>query len=361
MKKVLSFLLFFVFAFSVAQAKVFNRTLMKGMEGEDVKAMQEILARDTAIYPEGTVSGYFGGLTEKALGKFQEREGIVKSEDGAEGGYGIAGPKTREILEKYFDGSSIQNQVQQEVAPILETNATNNEVVNNSEIKSEAANNITALEKPFLVKIKITNKENYRAYAEVESERLAKLEVEYGEDGNFDKIKLISRDLMYSLGDYLDNLDLDKIYSVRAKATDENGLVSYSEEMSFSLSGDTDLPVIIFGPTAYTEGAPNYLVHIKWETDVSCDGIIYYGKTTEYGKMKYLGIKSKNHEMVISGLDSGEWHYKTSCSLSGRKTESQDMIFIVPVKTSSFSSSGLTANSFYNILGIFSPILNIFK
>jgi hypothetical protein len=54
--------------------KNFQRFLKKGMKGEDVKCLQEILKSEgPEIYPEGLVTGYFGPLTFKALIKFQEK------------------------------------------------------------------------------------------------------------------------------------------------------------------------------------------------------------------------------------------------------------------------------------------------
>ena len=46
------------------------------MSGEDVRTLQEMLATDPDIYPEGLVTGFFGPLTEKAVKKFQEKSGI---------------------------------------------------------------------------------------------------------------------------------------------------------------------------------------------------------------------------------------------------------------------------------------------
>ena len=56
------------------------RDLRKGMSSEEIKAIQQILASDPDIYPEGTISGYYGPLTEKALKRFREKYGI-KDED----------------------------------------------------------------------------------------------------------------------------------------------------------------------------------------------------------------------------------------------------------------------------------------
>lgn len=66
------------------------RDLKEGMSSEDVKALQELLAADREIYPEGIVSGYFGPLTAKAVRKFQMKHGIEA--------VGMVGPKTRAKL-----------------------------------------------------------------------------------------------------------------------------------------------------------------------------------------------------------------------------------------------------------------------
>ena len=47
--------------------------LHQGMTDEDIEKIQELLASDSAIYPEGLVTGYFGPLTKRALERFQQR------------------------------------------------------------------------------------------------------------------------------------------------------------------------------------------------------------------------------------------------------------------------------------------------
>lgn len=42
-----------------------------GSSGDSVTRLQQILARDSSVYPEGLITGYFGELTEAALKKFQ--------------------------------------------------------------------------------------------------------------------------------------------------------------------------------------------------------------------------------------------------------------------------------------------------
>ncbi|MES2994555.1 MAG: fibronectin type III domain-containing protein [Patescibacteria group bacterium] len=50
--------------------------LRQGMTSEEVKALQEILAADPDIYPEGLVTGFYGALTAKAVAKFQKKHGV---------------------------------------------------------------------------------------------------------------------------------------------------------------------------------------------------------------------------------------------------------------------------------------------
>lgn len=74
---------------SDAECPVITRTLMKNMEGDDVRALQEYLIR-IHLMDVGGASGYFGALTEGALKVWQRAQGLDP--------LGITGPKTRELL-----------------------------------------------------------------------------------------------------------------------------------------------------------------------------------------------------------------------------------------------------------------------
>lgn len=51
----------------------FTKNLSYGSKGEEVKRLQECLAQDPEVYPEGTVSGYFGKKTKEAVIRFQKK------------------------------------------------------------------------------------------------------------------------------------------------------------------------------------------------------------------------------------------------------------------------------------------------
>lgn len=82
-------------SFFVDPPAVFTRTLTYGSVGDDVRRLQEILARDPAVYPEGLVTGFFGPMTLAAVQRFQVKHQIAKP---GVTGYGVVGPATRAKL-----------------------------------------------------------------------------------------------------------------------------------------------------------------------------------------------------------------------------------------------------------------------
>ncbi len=68
------------------------RTLRRGSSGEDVRRLQNYLSRLPDIYPEGLATGYFGSMTEAAVRRFQEQNGVPA--------VGIVGPLTRDRLSR---------------------------------------------------------------------------------------------------------------------------------------------------------------------------------------------------------------------------------------------------------------------
>lgn len=69
-------------------------SLDPGASGTAVMQLQQFLARDVSIYPEGKVTGYYGPLTTAAVQRFQAQNGIISSGTPAATGYGRVGPKT---------------------------------------------------------------------------------------------------------------------------------------------------------------------------------------------------------------------------------------------------------------------------
>lgn len=74
---------------------IFLKTLKKGSIGLEVSRLQEFLKKDSSIYPEGIVSGYFGSATFRAVARFQKKYNITNEKDPF---LGTVGPKTRAKL-----------------------------------------------------------------------------------------------------------------------------------------------------------------------------------------------------------------------------------------------------------------------
>ena len=69
-----------------------------GITSPQVTLLQQLLAKDTNIYPEGLMTGFYGPLTVKAVQRFQTKYNILTSGSPDTTGYGLAGPRTRERI-----------------------------------------------------------------------------------------------------------------------------------------------------------------------------------------------------------------------------------------------------------------------
>ncbi len=74
---------------------ILTKNLTIGSNGDDVKKLQEFLAKDKTLYPGGVINGNFGPATEAAVKKFQTKNGL-KCSDGTACGY--VGPSTMKKL-----------------------------------------------------------------------------------------------------------------------------------------------------------------------------------------------------------------------------------------------------------------------
>ena len=72
----------------------FTLTLKKGNRGDEVLNLQRALMLDSTVSPLGSITGYFGQITEQAVKDFQRRYGIRIT--------GQVGPLTRDKLNELF-------------------------------------------------------------------------------------------------------------------------------------------------------------------------------------------------------------------------------------------------------------------
>jgi len=94
---------------NVSSASAVNKLigpLKPGDRSTQVTLLQQILATDKAIYPEGTVTGFYGNLTTKAVERFQCKYLLICSGSPSSNGYGLVGPKTTTKINEFFSGTS---------------------------------------------------------------------------------------------------------------------------------------------------------------------------------------------------------------------------------------------------------------
>lgn len=94
---------------SSGNCPVITRTLLLGMSGDDVAGLQDFLASDTTLYPEASITGYFGPLTERAVQRFQSRHDIVRSGSPSTTGFGVVGLTTRTAIRAVCSGTVTAN------------------------------------------------------------------------------------------------------------------------------------------------------------------------------------------------------------------------------------------------------------
>ncbi|RJQ32488.1 hypothetical protein C4572_01120 [Candidatus Parcubacteria bacterium] len=98
-----------------------TKILKMGMENDEVKQLQELLAKDPEVYPEGKATGYFGQLTRKAVQNFQKKHGIASSGSENTTGYGLVGPKTLAKIKEVLGSSMTSVSTQTETTKTVST------------------------------------------------------------------------------------------------------------------------------------------------------------------------------------------------------------------------------------------------
>lgn len=92
----------------IADAATLTRQLELGVSGTDVSTLQTFLAQDNTIYPQGLVTGYFGGLTKSAVSNFQVRNNLPS--------VGRVGPMTLAVINAQMAGGTATGDIN---APII--------------------------------------------------------------------------------------------------------------------------------------------------------------------------------------------------------------------------------------------------
>ncbi len=91
-------------------------SLSQGSSGQQVSALQAILAADPTIYPEGLITGYYGSLTAQAVKRFQAKHGIEQA--------GVVGPKTRAAINAFLKDNPLAFESEDNTTTTVSTTST---------------------------------------------------------------------------------------------------------------------------------------------------------------------------------------------------------------------------------------------
>jgi murein DD-endopeptidase MepM/ murein hydrolase activator NlpD len=109
MKLIIFLVLFLIFSLTTVFGQVpknkIIRNLAVGDRGNDVKVLQELLAKE-GLYPASLITGFFGSLTSRAVARFQEKySSEILAPLGFSKGTGFVGPSTRNKINQLIEKS----------------------------------------------------------------------------------------------------------------------------------------------------------------------------------------------------------------------------------------------------------------
>ena len=317
----------------------FTRSLSLGARGDDVRKLQEFLARDKEIYPDGLTTGYFGTKTSEAVKRWQKKNNLDA--------VGAVGPKTiakfKEIGSDATKNSVTESSIQPTTPPVVATSTPPDTT-------------------PPIVTLTLSIPAPTKIYIQVNPSEEVLATYEYGLTAKYGSSREIGDQYFSSpTKTYLENLTPSTTYQVRAKVTDRAGNIGYSQNYTFTTPSLSQAPIISSGPEIISSTAtPAVAVTVKWETNIACVGTAYFGATTAFGNAKSDDTTATNHSVSITGLAPGATYvYKVICATTNKTGESDNFIFTA---TSSNSSSSATFNpSLANIWETLKGILEKIK
>ncbi|HCP08892.1 MAG TPA: hypothetical protein DIT25_03800, partial [Candidatus Moranbacteria bacterium] len=132
-------------------------------------------------------------------------------------------------------------------------------------------------------------------------------------------------------------------YLFKVGSLDKAGNISQSSESSFTTSAPSSLSAVKVVSRNLSQAI------ITWETEKESSSIVEYGLTTAYGEKKESNTKTRNHEIIISGLKAKSvYHFRVKgVDSNGNLYASSDNTFepksppqIDNLKTDSVSEHG---------------------
>lgn len=329
----------------------FLRSLKRGMSGDDVKDLQELLAQDPEIFAAMHITGYFGPMTEAALKKFQKKHGIDA--------IGVFGPKTQAKILALFAGRELPpgiiarlglatssttpgsgivtvchkpaGSAQQTLViavPALGAHLAHGDTVGvcagsattTPDTTAPSLTNITSSVSTSSATISWNTNENANGTV------LYGLTTSYG-SSTTQSAMTTSRSLT------LTGLTPSTLYNFVVKSSDSAGNTATSSNMTFTTSAlpvaDTTAPTISNIATSTATNAAT----ITWTTNEAANSRIYYSSSTPVSIGSALLAQDAtlltNHSLPIAGLTASTTYYFliTSTDAANNTATSSELMF----------------------------------
>jgi outer membrane murein-binding lipoprotein Lpp len=261
--------------------------LRQGSTSDEVLLLQELLATDFAIYPEGLVTGFFGPLTRQAVIRFQIKHGIE--------GVGEVGPQTRRALNAFLKKNTRPDKITDK---LLTKFKGDNEDENDDEIRDE------------------DDEINGEPANNGHGRRKEKIRICHMPPGN----PLAAHTIIIAApalnahmghGDALDS----------CKNNDDDD------------SDQTDITAPVISHIVATSTRAT-TTHITWNTNEQADSAVWYGTTTPLGITTDYKARSTilvtSHDLLLSGLATSTQYYYFAVSMDsvGNTATSSEQTFV---------------------------------
>lgn len=290
--------------------------LREGMTGDDVKLLQEILATDPDIYPEGLITGYYGNLTKNAVKRFQKLAGLEQ--------VGNVGPQTLSKLNELLAvgaGNSghvppglliapgIRKKVNIEILKPLPGQILPPGIAKklSGELPGEDTTppviSAVTVSNRTEISVKITWVTNENSDSKVYYDTVTPLVVSTSTP------VVSSTDLVLNHEITLSSLTPNTTYYFIVSSTDNKGNNEISAQGAFST--DITLPVI---SEVQVTNIVQTSAKITWVTNENADSKVWYGTITPLVVTSTTPVTSStnlvlNHEINLSGLTANTIYY----------------------------------------------------
>lgn len=284
-------------------------TLKQGDSGENVKILQQLLAQDKDIYPEGRISGFYGPLTAQAIKRFQKRHGFEQ--------VGNVGPKTlkrlNELFGKFGNSNSGKDKDKDDKnkddedndgyadnasttpgvgkvavchkgktiyvgSPALWAHINHGDYSGTCSGTATTTPPVTDVTAPLISSVNVNGITPFTATIIWNTNENATSQVEYGATNSYGYMTTFNSSLVTSHSVLLSGLSASSTFHFRVVSKDAANNSASSTDMTF-VTGNSDIVAPAISAVSVS-GLGSTTASISWNTNESATGKIYFATTT---------------------------------------------------------------------------------